>query len=566
MTDHTERELRDLAELGPDLIVHLRFAPEAEVSFANEATVPMLGCRPEELVADPGRLVAAAHADDAELLRQLLAAPGEAPAAFTARCTGAGGELVWLDCRLGVRRGDAGAVVGAQLVARDVTASRQAEAELSQRATHDELTGLPNRRAFGERLDTAVAGARRTDEPLGVLLLELDEFKALNDELGRAAGDRLLVAAAERLRGAVRPGDHAARLEGVRFAVLLDALDEPHAAVNLAERIRDEFRAPFEVDGKALRTTVSIGLAYLAEAGVRDPADLLAHADTALALAHERGNDRYEIFDAGLREELADRLRVRQELYESIDAGLFRLHYQPVVELGSGQVVAVEALVRWQHPTRGLRSAGEFIHLAEEHGLILPLGAWVLDDACQQLHRWLGDLGAGAPIVSVNLSARQLHHPSTIDHVAGVLEATDVDPAFLRFELSEQTLMDDTEGAARQLDALRNLGVRIALDNFGTGYTSLTSLQRFPLDGIKVDRSVVDGVGSDDRATAIVTAIVEMAHALGFEVTAEGVEHEGQLEALRHIGCDHAQGYHLSKPQSPDDLAGVIGGAPAPPA
>jgi diguanylate cyclase (GGDEF)-like protein len=554
MADRPELGLHELAELGPDLIVHLRFDPSVRVTFASAASAAVLGCQPDEIEADPRRLVADAHPDDAELAARLLADPAAVPQAFTLRLQRASDDLVWLDCRLGAKRDPDGSVVAAQLVARDVTAGRQAQAELSQRASHDELTGLPNRRAFGERLAAAFAGARRADEPLGLLLLELDGFKALNDEHGRTVGDRLLVVAAERLRGALRPGDRAARLEGVRFAVVLDALDEPHAAVNVAERIRDEFRTPFEVEGRTVGTTVSIGLAYLAEAGVDEPDDLLAHADTALALAHERGNDRYEIFDAGLREELADRLRVRQELYESIDAGLFRLHYQPVVELASGRVRSVEALVRWQHPTRGLRSAGEFIHLAEEHGLILPLGAWVLNEACQQVHRWHGELGAGAPVVSVNLSARQLHHPSTIQHVAGVLDATQIDPAMLRFELSEPTLMESPDAVARHLEALRALGVRLVVDNVGTGYSSLTSLQRLPLDGLKIDRSVVDGVGAADRPTALVTALVGVAHALGLEVTAEGVEREEQVVALRSIGCDHVQGYHFAKPQDPADL------------
>lgn len=385
-----------------------------------------------------------------------------------------------------------------------------------------------------------------------LLLVDLDQSAGVSSRDPVDPLDASVREAERRLRSVLRPDDSIAIVEGDRLAVVLGHLGEPHVAVSIAEQIRGALRSSGH-DGEVL--SASVGIAYGWRDGDDTPADLLLHAKQALAVAQQRGPDQHEIFDDELREGLNERLRVRDELYAAIDAEEFRLHYQPTAILASGEITSIEALVRWQHPTRGLRSAVEFIDLAEDHGLILPLGAWVLNEACQQLHAWFGAFGEAAPVMSVNLSARQLLHPTAIDHVAGVLQAADVDPSHVCFEFSEQTLLHHDEDARIKLYALRDLGVNVAIDDFGAVCGPLSHLKRFPISEIKIDRSLVAGVPTSPGDSAMVAAIVDVGRALGIVVTASGVETGEQCAALQDLGCARGQGYYIARPQPPEKVA-----------
>ena len=429
---------------------------------------------------------------------------------------------------------------------------------LAPRATADELLPPADRAPIVTELDVAFERTDRGGDTLAVLCIELDASSIGNLATERTLTNNLVAEIDERLRVAAEQATTIARLPEGRFVVVLDGLEAVHRAANVAERIADAFRPAGAGADDDVRTTVSIGIGFLDDQGVERGETILEHAEAALAEAQSKGGDRYEIFDEAVRNEIDERLRVREELYDSIDAGDFRLHYQPVVNFESGAVTMVEALVRWEHPTRGLVAAGEFISLAEEHDLILPLGAWVLNEACGQLSDWLGRFGDRTPVIAVNFSGQQFHHPTAVAQIAGVVEANDIEPRFLSIELSEDTLMHDAEASVAVLEALKEIGVSLSIDHFGTAASAFNELQRFPVDVVKIDRSFVDGIDTDAHHEAVATSIIHLARSLGLGVTAEGIETEAQYEAVRHLGCDSAQGYHVGRPQPPDDVAALL--------
>ena len=432
---------------------------------------------------------------------------------------------------------------------RDIRERRAIQERLARQSFYDTLTGLPNRSLFLDRVTHALGWARPDDAtPLAVLLLDLDRFKIINESLGHAVGDQLLAAVGRRLADALRPADTLARLGGDEFAVLVDGLAGEAAADGLARRMVEVLGAPFIVDGRETYVSASIGVA-LSRGGAQGAADLLREAEVALYRAKGDAGDRVSVFHPRMSASSFDRLELELDLRHAVERDELRVFYQPLVDLRTGRTMGHEALVRWEHPTRGLLAPLAFISLAEETGLILPIGDRVLAEACRQARAWQqGDPALADLVVSVNLSARQFARPDLAAHVATILGETGLAPASLELEITESLAMSDSEATGVTLRALHELGVRLALDDFGTGYSSLASLSQLPLDVIKVDRSFVAGLRDSPVNLAIVRAVVGLAQGLGISVTAEGIEREDQLEALRELGCDRGQGFLFARP------------------
>jgi diguanylate cyclase (GGDEF)-like protein/PAS domain S-box-containing protein len=434
----------------------------------------------------------------------------------------------------------------------DITERRAIEDQLVREALHDRLTGLPNRALFVDRLSQSLEALPRQHGSLAVLFLDVDRFKVINDSLGHEAGDDVLVELGQRLERLMRPGDTVARFGGDEFVVLCQGIDHPATAVQLAERLTEGISGPVPVNGSDVVVTVSVGIALAASASDR-AGDLLRDADAAMYRAKRDGRARSVLFADTMREEALARLETEVELRKALTSGDLRLHYQPVVDLASGTVVGLEALLRWQHPTRGLVLPADIIPIAEETGLIVPLGEWVLEEAAGQLVRW--HRVAPHLTMAVNLSGVQMAHPDLVVRVGEVLERTGVDRGALFLEITESVLMRDAEEALGVLEALKQHGVRISVDDFGTGYSSLSYLKRFPVDVLKIDRSFVDGLGTDADDLAIVQAILALAASLGIDTIAEGVETQVQREVLQGLGCRLAQGYLLGRPASATDVS-----------
>ncbi|HET6866263.1 MAG TPA: EAL domain-containing protein, partial [Solirubrobacteraceae bacterium] len=434
---------------------------------------------------------------------------------------------------------------------------RQAiEDAIRERAVHDPLTGLPNRVLFVDRLEHALARLGRQDSLAAILFLDLDHFKLVNDSLGHHVGDELLTAAAPRLRQALRSSDTVARFGGDEFGILLEDIASERDAIETAERIAAIFARPFVLSGSEHFVTTSIGIA-LARGGERAD-ELIRDADAAMYRAKDRGRARYEVFDEGMRGRAIERLRVENDLRRAIERGELRLEYQPVVSLSNFSIVGVEALLRWRHPQRGEVPPSEFIPIAEENGLIEPIGRWVLEHACRQAAQWYRARPDAAPLtMSVNLSAVQVRR-SLPDVVRSVLRSTGLDPACLSLEITETVMVRDAEGLGEVLQALKALGVRLVLDDFGTGYSSLSYLTRLPLDVLKVDRSFVDGLGSESRDTAITETIIAMSRALSLDVVAEGVETPEHVSELSRLGCGLAQGFHFSRAVPAEEISRAL--------
>jgi diguanylate cyclase (GGDEF)-like protein/PAS domain S-box-containing protein len=429
------------------------------------------------------------------------------------------------------------------------------EADALHRALHDPLTGLPNRDLFADRLQFALARARRGGQWPAVLIADLDQFKFVNDSLGHPAGDELLRVLAPRLADSLRTIDTVARFGGDEFVVLCDGVEDELEAMMLARRLAEVAEAPVDVAGSPVRVTASVGVTMAGPGS--DVESLIRDADTALYRAKVRGRGRCELFDAPMRAEVTARLELEIGLREALEEGRVALHYQQMVDLRSGRPIALEALMRWTHPVRGPVSPTEFIPVAEESGLIVPLGRWALREACAQTVA----LGAVGLPVSVNVSPRQLSHPGLVADVEAALADSGLEPRRLWLELTESVLLDAHDSPLSTLTELKALGVMLLLDDFGTGYSSLARLQRFPLDILKIDRSFVAEMTTNPRAAALVTAVVTMAAALGLLVMPEGIETEAQREALLDLGCSNGQGYLFSRPVPAGELAGLL---PAP--
>jgi diguanylate cyclase (GGDEF)-like protein len=430
-------------------------------------------------------------------------------------------------------------------------------------AFHDPLTGLPNRAMFTELLRAAVDNARaRSGRQFAVLFLDVDRFKNINDSLGHTHGDLLLAAFAQRLEGCLRPVDTLARFGGDEFAILLDGVGDRGDALRVAERIQTELSLPFTLGQHTAFTTVSIGIAMSAY-GYERAEDILRDADTAMYRAKEGGKARYEVFDQTMRASAIALLRLENDLRQAIEQGQLLIHYQPIVALGTGRLFGFEALLRWRHPERGLIPPAEFIPVAEDTGLIVPIGQWVLEEACRQTHEWQKTSPSSRGLtISVNLSGKQVMQPALIEQVAAALRKTGLDPRCLKLEITESVVMENADAANTMLRQLRALGVQLSIDDFGTGYSSLSYLHRFPVNYLKVDRSFVSRMGGGDDNTEIVRTICTLAHNLGLEVIAEGIETEGQNEQLKALGCEYGQGYLFSRPVAAAAAEALLLGTP----
>jgi diguanylate cyclase (GGDEF)-like protein len=425
-------------------------------------------------------------------------------------------------------------------------------------AFHDSLTGLPNRAMFTELLKAEIESSnRRNDHMFAVLFLDLDRFKNINDSLGHTHGDLLLVAFAERLERTLRPIDTLARFGGDEFAILLSGMSDATDAVRVAQRIQDELSQPFVLDKNSAFATASIGIA-LSSSGYDRADDILRDADIAMYRAKENGKARYELFDHGMHARAVSRLQLESDLRQAIEQKEFCVYYQPIVSLQTGRLAGFEALVRWNHPRRGLVSPADFIPVAEETGLIVPIGEWVLNEACARVRQWQIDSPSHRSLsLSVNLSARQVAQPDLLNRIKEALENSKLNPHCLKLEITESVVMENAEAAAQMFKQLRALGVQLSIDDFGTGYSSLSYLHRFPLNYLKIDRSFVMRLTTDND-NAIVRTISTLARNLGMEVIAEGIETEEQFQQLKMLGCEYGQGFLFSRPVGNDDVEHLL--------
>jgi diguanylate cyclase (GGDEF)-like protein/PAS domain S-box-containing protein len=514
-----------------------------DVVFYSDRWTQMLGLATDEVTAAADEWLRRVHPDDSERLRSDIAAHIEGFAPHLERehrVLHADGTYRWMLAR-GVAVRDGGG--RAHRMAGSLT-------DITEGKVSDPLTGLPNRVLFLDRLGQSMERSKRQGRVSAVLFVDLDRFKLVNDSLGHEAGDRFLAAIASRLERSVRTVDTVARVNsevtvarigGDEFTILLENVKHASDAIRVAERVQHCLRQPFEIDGRHLFTSASIGIAT-SETAYSNPQDLLRDADTAMYRAKALGKARCEVFDLRMREAAIARLALETDLRRAIERNEFELHYQPIISLATNTLAGFEALVRWRHPERGLVSPEHFIGVAEETGLIVPLGAWVLHRACTQMREWqLAHPGSGDLTMHVNLSAKQFVHPDLVREIAGVLEATSLSPSALNLEITESAVIENPDSVIDVLATLKALGVRISIDDFGTGHSSLSYLHRFPIDALKIDRSFVSAMTVEQ--SKIIQAIVALAQALHLEVIAEGIETLDQLSRLSQLGSDGGQGY-----------------------
>jgi diguanylate cyclase (GGDEF)-like protein len=431
--------------------------------------------------------------------------------------------------------------------------------QLIREAFRDSLTGLPNRALFMDRLTHALTRAERRGVNLAVVFLDLDRFKILNETLGHEVGDRLLVEVGHRIASCLRPEDTVARLGGDEFALLLEDTSDLTGATAVAEKVSAEIQRPFVVEGRDVLISASMGIALTA-GGSMQPDEVLHNADLAMYQAKAEGRGRYELYQPGLSVSTRERLDLQSDLRTAGARQELSLRYQPVVALATGRAIEVEALIRWDHRRRGALLPADFMALSEETGLIVPMGQWVLREACRQARLWQAEWPGAAPlIVGVNLSASQFERDVLPAEISGILHETGLEPRRLQLEISEAVIMRDDPRTLDRLDALKAAGVRLAIDDFGTGYASLSYLKRLPVDCLKIDRSLIRGVGQDMEDTAIIRAVASLARSLGIVVTAEGVETAEQVSQLKMVGCDQGQGYYFARPVSADRLPELLG-------
>ena len=534
----------------------ITFANPAAASMAGRTVAELLGMQVHEALHAPGFASSAGPLHgrgEACLLTAALAGGGTVRDDDHAIHRPDGSSMPVALTGSAIRRGHQ--VAGAVLALRDMTERRALEAQLVYQAFHDPITDVANRSLFLDRLQHAMA--RRAPSPPAVLFIDVDRFKVVNDSLGHRAGDALLRLVAQRLSDCLRPADTLARWGGDEFTVLLEDLTDDGDPVKVAERVLAAMRSPFPAVGHEVVLSVSVGVA-VGRPGLVEPQQLIHDADVAMYRAKEQGRDTLAVFRPDMEDAPLERLELENAVRRGLDNHEFRVHYQPIVSVGSRRLVGVEALVRWSSP-QGLLSPAAFISLAEDTGLILPLGRQVLDSACSQVHRWHADHPEADPIgLSVNLSARQFQDPALAQDVADILARSGLAPEHLCLEITESVVMQDVPSTMATLADLKNLGVRLAIDDFGTGYSSLSYLKRFPLDAVKIDRSFIDGLGVEAVDKEIVGAVVRLAASLGVDAVAEGVETEVQLEALREIGCPLVQGYFFSPAQPAEHIEAMI--------
>src|SRR6266545_4786347 len=550
----SEERFRSLVQNSSDVITILD--ADGSPRWHSESVRRVLGYDPEKLLHS--REWTLVHPDDRDRVAGFVAEAALRPgvtAATSWRVRHRDGT--WLHTEtVAANLLDDPNVGGLVLNTRDVSERKELEDQLVHQAFHDGLTGLANRTLFTERVEQALATIGPTD--VAVLFVDLDDFKHVNDSLGHAAGDQFLVATAKRLKSCLRPGDTAARFGGDEFAVLLERVADRDAASAVAARVIDTLHQPFGLQGRTIPIKASVGLA-IGRRGVEDADALLRNADVAMYAAKAGGKDRFELFRPAMHADMLQRLELEAELRHAVDQGELVLHYQPIVELASGRITRVEALVRWAHPTRGLLTPAAFVPLAEEQGMIGPIGRWVLLEACREARDWRERFpDAPALGVHVNLSGKQLEQEGLVAEVAKALKGSGLEPGLLTLEITETVLMADTETMSRRLRELKGLGVGLAIDDFGTGYSSLSYLRRFPIDMLKIDKGFIDGIGEGREESALANAIINLSHTLQLHTIAEGIERPEQAAKLVALGCDDGQGYHFSRPLDPQALRALL--------
>ena len=533
--------------LGPDLLI--QYESPAVERVLNHRVAERIGCSPVDIV----------HPDDrawvAEALRGLAKRPGDV-ITLEYRVADAGGSWHTVEASASNLL-DNPNVRGVVINYRDVTDRRALDEQLRHQAFHDPLTGLPNRALFHNRVEHSLARHGRSPSTVAVVLADLDDFRTINDSLGHEVGDQVLKAVAERLQREMRAGDTVARLGGDEFAILLEDVMADEATLG-AERLLACLSSPIRVAHRQLAVTASIGVA-VAQSRVETVDELIRHADAAMYLAKERGRAQVATFEPTLQAAAHRRLDLKADLVDALARGEFRLYYQPLVSLRDGGIVGVEALLRWQHPVRGLLLPGEFLTLAEESGVIVDIGRWVLGDACREAAAWDRMLPSCPPVgLSVNLSAVQIQHPEIVNDVIDSLSLAGLAPERLTLEITESLLVIDTESTIAMLKRLQGLGVRLAVDDFGTGYSSLSYLRRFPIHSLKIDRSFVAALSTGREESALVRSIIKLAQSLRLETVAEGVEDAAQAAKLRAFGADVGQGYFFAPPQEPSAIRAML--------
>ena len=549
------RSAFDYAAIGMALV-----STEGRWLQVNRSLCQILGyTEPELLLTD---FLSVTHPDDLPTalsnIGQLLKGKVQA-SQMEKRYIHKSGHEVWVHWSVSLVRDQYSKSVHLIFQIQDITDRKLAEQQLHHDAFHDALTGLPNRALFMDHLKLAIARSRRNNATkFAVLYLDLDRFKVINDSLGHTIGDQLLVGIADRLKNNLRPGDTVARLGGDEFTVLVEDITDEAESLQVAERVQKELSIPFTLSGREVFTTVSMGIAPSAT-GYERAEDILRDADTAMYRAKSMGKARYEIFDKAMHARAINLLQMETDMRRALERDEFILHYQPIVALDNFQLRGFEALVRWQHPERGFISPMDFIPVAEETGMIVPLGEWVMREACRQMHGWQMMFPLNQPLfITVNLSSKQFTQATLISTFSTILRETGVKPQSVKLEITESVVMENVDTATDMLRQLRSLGVKLAIDDFGTGYSSLSYLHRFPIDTLKIDRSFVTRMSENNENTEIVRTIVVLAQNLGMDVVAEGVETNEQLVLLQKLGCENGQGYLFSKPVNSDGAEKII--------
>jgi diguanylate cyclase (GGDEF)-like protein/PAS domain S-box-containing protein len=561
LRQQTEARFRSLVQNSTDVVMVVDV--DSTVRYVSPSVQGVFGYQAEEL--EGAKLTGLIHPDDKAQVIQFLT-PSSRDGATTTQLIESRmrhRDDFWL--HIETLRTDLmhdPNVKGIVLNSRDVSERKAFEEQLSHQAFHDSITGLANRALFRDRVEHALERLTRNETPMSVLFMDLDDFKTINDSLGHAAGDRLLGEVGERLRKCLRTPDTAARLGGDEFAILLEDGGEGIGAADVASRILAALEAPFQLDGKEVFIRASIGIATSDSGrpiGPEGAEELLRNADVAMYIAKEAGKNRYQIFEPKMHDTALRRLELKADLQRAVDNEEFDLHFQPVLRLATGEIEGFEALVRWNHPTRGVVMPQDFIPLAEETGLVVPIGSWVLREACARGRELQPvDPGEQSLHVAVNLSARQLQRPEIVSETARVLLDTGLAPECLVLEITESVMMQDMALSNERLNQLRKLGVKLAVDDFGTGYSSLNYIRRFPVDILKVDKSFVDGVSEGGEESALTAAIIELAGILNLRPVAEGIERADQLEKLLELKCELGQGFYFSEPLPLEDAKGLL--------
>jgi diguanylate cyclase (GGDEF)-like protein/PAS domain S-box-containing protein len=551
----SETRFRSLVQNSSDVIMVV--GPQGQIRFHTPSVERLLGVGADSLVG--GSLSDLIHPDDRSAALAWIGSSAQDGPSGEWRILHRDGMWLHVEALSNGLLTDP-SISGVVLTMRNITERKALERRLTHQALHDSLSDLPNRALLHERVTGALATT--ASDGIALLFIDLDDFKVVNDTLGHAAGDQLIVAVGRRLHAALREDDVAARIGGDEFAVMLEHIASVEGAEAVAERLIDDLQRPYDVAGRQVITPASIGIAF-AKRGEISADELLRKADVAMYAAKGHGKARFEVYDPAQNATAERRASIKTDLGRAFEAGELFLEYQPLVRLADGATLGAEALLRWRHPERGVIPPLDFIPSAEESGLIIPIGRWVLLEACRQARIWQDAAPRDEPVsVSVNVSAKQLLHRSLIDHVTEALSTSGIDPRSLNIEVTETVLQHDAVTVGHRLDDLKALGVRIALDDFGSGYTSLGYLQRFPVDVLKIDRTFIKGVLDNDQDRALARAMLGFGKSLGLSTVAEGIEDEAQASLLLAMGCDLAQGYYFGRPGSSEAITATVSKRP----